>query len=46
MTRAQVFPCLMIALSLGAAIMYVADGDLRRAFYWFCASGITVAVTF
>jgi hypothetical protein len=44
MTRA--LPFLMILLSIGAAAVYGASGDLRRTIYWIAAATITVAVTF
>ena len=46
MTRTQLFPALLIALDLGAAIMFAVDGDLRRTLYWLFAAGLTVVITF
>lgn len=40
------FPCLMIALSLGSAVVYAFDGDWRRTIYWAAASALTASVTF
>lgn len=42
----KILPCVMIALSVGSAIVYATAGDLRRMTYWFAASVITAAVTF
>lgn len=46
MTRAQVFPCIIMALSLGACAMYAVQGDARRAIYWLAGAIITASVTF
>lgn len=46
MKAVYLFPCVMMVLSIGAAFVYVADGDTRKAFYWLFATGITAAVTF
>lgn len=40
------FPCLLIALDLGAGIMYAIEGDWRKVVYWFAAAVLNVAVTF
>lgn len=44
MTR--VFPTIMIALSIGAAVVYAWAGDVRRAIYWTAAAVLTASVTF
>jgi len=41
-----VFPSIMIALSLGSAVVYAFDGDWRRVVYWAAASALTASVTF
>lgn len=46
MTRTQIFPVILIALDIGAAIMFAVDGDVRRALYWLFAAGLTVVITF
>lgn len=46
MTRAQVFPAALIALDIGAAVMYGLDGDVRRMIYWIAAAVLTCTVTF
>jgi hypothetical protein len=43
MTR--LFPCTMVVLSVGAAVVYACCGDARRAIYWTAAAVITAAVT-
>lgn len=40
-----VFPSLLIALDLCAALVYAADGDWRRMTYWVAAAVLTVTVT-
>ncbi len=42
----SVFPTIIIVLSIGAAIMYAAKGDVRHALYWFSAATLNAAVTF
>lgn len=46
MTRAQVFPALLIGLDVCAAAVYGLDGDARRSIYWLAAAVLTAAVTF
>lgn len=41
-----VFPSLMIAFSVGAAVVYGLGGDVRRTIYWMAAAVLTAAVTF
>lgn len=45
-TRAQLFPVVMLLLQVGAAVIYGLAGDWRRCLYWTAAVAITVAVTF
>jgi hypothetical protein len=40
------FPCVIIALSGGAGVVYVLDGDWRKGIYWLAAAVIGVVVTF
>lgn len=46
MNRAQIFPTIIIVLSVGAAIFYGLDGDTRRVIYWLAGATITASVTF
>ena len=46
MTRAQLFPTVLIALDVAAAAVYPLDHDLRRTIYWAAAAVLTAAVTF
>lgn len=41
-----VFPTALIALDLGAACVYAAEGNVRMAVYWLAAAVLTVVVTF
>lgn len=45
MTRAQLFPSLLIALDVAAAVVYALEPDWRRAIYWLAAAILTVTVT-
>ena len=45
MTRTSLFPALLVALDLGAAVVYGIEGDWRRAVYWTAAAVLTVVVT-
>jgi hypothetical protein len=42
----KLFPTIIIALSLGAAIVYAVKGDARHAIYWFAAATLNIAVTY
>lgn len=46
MTRAQVFPAVLIGLDVAASAGYAFEGDVRRAVYWFAAAVLTWTVTF
>lgn len=46
MTRAQLFPVVLIALDVAAAVVYAVDADAGRAVYWFAAAVLTFVVTF
>ena len=38
MTRAQIFPTLLIVLDVLAGAFYALDGDIRRFVYWLAAA--------
>lgn len=44
--KQYIFPCLLIALDLGAAFMYGLDGDWRKVIYWIAAAVLNITVTF
>ena len=45
MTRQTLFPFLLIALNLGASLVYLIEADWRRGIYWFAAAVLTLCVT-
>lgn len=46
MNVTHVMPLVMVALSIGSGVVYLAFKDWSHAGYWFCAAGITVFATF
>lgn len=47
MTKAQIFPLILILLDLAAAVAYgVVDGDVRKVIYWVSAAVLSITVTF
>lgn len=42
----QIFPATLIALDLGASLVYATGLDWRRSIYWFAAAVLTACVTF
>jgi hypothetical protein len=42
----MIFPCLLIALDLGAALVYFLSKDIKHGVYWVAAAILTVTVTF
>ena len=41
-----IFPILMIALDVGAAGVYLFNGDIKKTVYWIAAAVLNVCVTF
>ena len=41
-----IFPVLLIALDIGAAVIYAACGDMKKAVYWIAAAVLNITVTF
>ncbi len=41
----KVFPCILAFLDVCAAIVYLANGDIRHAIYWFAAATLTASIT-
>ena len=41
-----IFPTLLIALDVGAAVVYAIGGDWKKAIYWFAAATLTATVTY
>lgn len=46
MKKQLVFPLLLIALDLAAAVVYMCQGDLKKAIYWLAAAVLNITVTF
>lgn len=46
MDKKFIFPLVLIALDLGAAILYGTSGDVRKVVYWIAAAVLNAAVTF
>ncbi len=46
MKREYIFPLILIALDVGAAVMCGVGGDVRKAVYWIAAAVLNVTVTF
>lgn len=42
----HIFPSILIALDVAAALVYAAHGDWRRLIYWLAAATLTATVTF
>ena len=42
----HIFPLLLIALDVGAAIVYGVNGDARKVIYWLAAVVLNITVTF
>ena len=40
------FPTTLIILDVGAAVVYLAAGDVRRFIYWMAAATLTATVTY
>lgn len=41
-----IFPLLLILLDAGAAVVYAAQKDYKKAVYWIAAAVLNVTVTF
>lgn len=41
-----VFPTTLIILDMAAAVIYLAEGDVRRFIYWMAAATLTATVTY
>lgn len=42
----KLLPSILIALQVGAGVVYAAHGDIRKAAYWLAAAVLTISVTF
>lgn len=41
-----IFPIALIALDVGAALVYGINGDVRKTIYWLAAAVLNITVTF
>lgn len=46
MTKAQILPTVLIAIDIGAGIVYACQAEPKRAVYWIAAAVLTYTVTF
>lgn len=46
MDKTKIFPVVLIALDVGAGIVYAAQGDWKKAVYWIAAAVLNITVTF
>ena len=44
MKTTQIFPLILIMLDIGASIVYMAHGDLRKFIYWLAAATLSITV--
>lgn len=42
----KMFPTCLILLNIAAAIVYFAQGDVKKAIYWLAAATLTYTVTY
>ena len=42
----KILPTIIIAISIGAGIVYAIKGDVRHAAYWFSAAALNISVTY
>ncbi len=42
----KLFPSILIALDVAAAVVYATHGDARRFIYWLAAAVLTATVTY
>lgn len=46
MTAAKILPTVLMLIDIGAGIVYLCGGDVRRFVYWIAAATLTATVTF
>ena len=44
--KEYIFPLILIALDLGAAGVYLSNGDIKKTLYWISAAVLNICVTF
>ena len=46
MKTKYIFPVILIALDIGAGLVYMAHGDYKKFIYWIAAAVLNITVTF
>lgn len=46
MPKEYILPTILIIIDMGASIVYLFDGDVRKSIYWIAAAVLTAAVTY
>lgn len=46
MKKKYIFPIVLMALDVGAGIIYACDSEYRKCVYWIAAAVLNAAVTF
>lgn len=46
MKKEYIFPCVLIALDLLAAVVYAINKDYKKSVYWLAAAILNIMVTF
>lgn len=46
MRTEHIFPLILIALNVGAGLVYAAHGDYKKLIYWIAAAVLNITVTF
>lgn len=46
MTPAKFLPTVLMLIDIGAGVVYLCGGDIRRFIYWMAAATLTATVTF
>ena len=41
-----IFPCILIAMDICAAGVYLFNGDIKKTIYWIAAAVLNICVTF
>jgi uncharacterized membrane protein YjjP (DUF1212 family) len=42
----KIFPTVLMIVNIAAAVVYLVNGDWKRALYWFSACVLTFTVTY
>ena len=44
--KKYIFPIILILLDIGAGLVYLASGDIKKFIYWIAAAVLNITVTF